>query len=318
MPEIGLDFEQVAEEYSDISDSVRSLHKNMGGFIETIESDVVGTGIEGAEDTVESYSEFERALQQFDTEITYLMEILRGNTTPDSLEEFDDIETACDRLCFAAEQFQSDCLRLAQSFSQAGATDAAENLQTLAVNFGTINTSINESFFDNQLLTSLKAYYFPNSIVENIPEIVEALDAENLERRQNSYGMLMMAAKEKPVAVAPYADQIADNLTTASPGEQQNLLGTLNVLQSEGETLGRDVRSDALDLVDAADPTVALYASLLLAREATTAEQAQIITTRIESLLTKDIETEEWANATFVLYELARSHPDAVEHVTQR
>lgn len=53
-----------------------------------------------------------------------------------------------------------------------------------------------------------------------------------------------MIADEEPAAVTPYATQIADNLSTAAPGEQQNLLGLLNVLQSEGEALDRDVQSD--------------------------------------------------------------------------
>jgi hypothetical protein len=109
MPNIGQNFDQLAEEYSDVPDSIRSLHENMGDFVQAVESNFIGTGIKGAEETVESHYEFERALEQFDTEITYLMEILRGNTTPDSVGEFEEIETACKRLSAAAEQFQSDC-----------------------------------------------------------------------------------------------------------------------------------------------------------------------------------------------------------------
>jgi hypothetical protein len=171
------------------------------------------------------------------------------------------------------------------------------------------------SFFDNQLFITVKAHYFPSSVVEEVPEVVDALDAENPDRRLNSYGVLAMVAQEEPDAVAPFATEIASNLSTASADVQPNILTVLMILQEHGETLDRDVRSEALYIANAADPTVALYASLLLAEEATTAEQAQVITTRIESLLTRDIGTKERTNATSVLCKLAQSHPDAVEHI---
>lgn len=316
MPEIGVNFEQVAEEYSDIPESIRSLNENMDGFIKSVESNLVGTGLSGAEETVSSYSEFERAVEEFEREVTYLMGILRSNTTPDSVNEIEEIETACDQLCSASEELQSNCFQLSESLTQAGATDVAEDVQTLAVELGAITPSVQQSFFDNQLLTAVKAYHFPSSVAEDVPKVIDALDHEDLERRQNSYFVLMMAAQEEPAAVAPYATQIASNLSAVSSGEQQNLLGVLNILQSQDEAQDIDVQSDALNLVDAADPTVALYASLLLAKQATTAEQAQVMAARIKSLLIQEIGTEGRTNATFVLYKLAQSHPEAVEGVT--
>lgn len=316
MADIGVNFEQVAAEYSDIPDSIRSLHKAMSGSIESLESNFVGTGLEGAEATVASYAAFEDALEPFDTEITYLMAILRSQTTPDSVDDIRNIKTACDQLCSAADQFQSDCFRFAESLAQAGMTDASESFQTLAEELGAVTPEVERSFLDNQLLTAIRAHHFPSTVAEDVPDIIDGLDAADLQSRQNSYFVLTMAAREDPAAVVQYASQLASNLSTVSQGEQRNLLALLNILQSHDETQNLDVASDALNLVDSADPTVSLYASILLAKQATTAKQAQVITTRIESLLTQDIGAEARVNATFALYKLAESHPDAVAHVT--
>jgi hypothetical protein len=143
--------------------------------------------------------------------------------------------------------------------------------------------------------------------------LILELDADDCGRRQNSAFILARLAVDFPAAVGQYHDRLTTRLPEAPVDEQQNLLAALLFVSNADAMPDTAGKAEALELIRADDSTVALYAALVLGTQSTTAEQARLIATRVVSLLDVDTATDTKVNATMVLYQLAESHPDAVD-----
>lgn len=302
----------VAEEYSSIPESIEKALDSIDGFIKNLQSTFDDGQIPEADAVVSQYQRLRSDLKRFDQEINKLISYLREEIEPDSVEDIDQIETVSRELIESAEQFQDRCQDLSQKFVDLGFSDPAESVQDMVRALDEIPVEIENSLFENQLLLVLKTEYFPATVKDTIPELTNNLNVHEASKRQNSAFMLARLAADFPAAVGQYHRRLTSRLPEAPVNEKRNLLAALVFVSDAESTTDTVARAEALELIHADDSTVALYAALVLGTQCENAKQAELIASRVMSLLDVDAATDKEVNVTNVLYELAESHPDSV------
>jgi hypothetical protein len=311
MGELRTNFGNVADEYASIPESITGLLTSLEGLAESVEANLTGE-VDAADAFVDSFRAFESAVKTFDTETTRFLAMLREERVPDTVEDIQAFRTAAFELIAAADELRDDAAAFSEVAVQLGLSDAAEAIQTLSDSLADINPSIRTSFIDNLLITAVTAYYFPGTMSESeLARVVETIETDRSDYRQNAYFVLALLAENNPEIVAAYSETLAARIATGTTAERGNLLAVLYLLQKQ-EQLNIDPEA-VLKAIDSNDPRVALHAAMILGRQSTSSEQAAAVSKRIVQLLPKATEPDIMVNATYVLYLLAKDQPEAVQ-----